>query len=78
MPCRCCCKPRRRSRPVTLHLKERLRSVHELPDGVSVLTETGHTHVADALIGCDGLWSVVRRHVMAGPAGLQPDADPPA
>jgi salicylate hydroxylase len=62
---------------VTLHLKERLRSLHELPDGVSVLTETGHTHVADALIGCDGLWSVVRRHVMAGPAGLQPDADPP-
>jgi salicylate hydroxylase len=62
---------------VTLHLKERLRSLHELPDGVSVLTETGHTHVADALIGCDGLWSVVRRHVMAGPAGLLPDADPP-
>lgn len=62
---------------VTLHLKERARSLHELPDGVSVLTESGHTHRADALIGCDGLWSVVRRHVMAGPAGLVPGNEPP-
>lgn len=62
---------------VTLHLKERARSVCELPDGVNVLTESGRNYMADALIGCDGLWSVVRRHVMAGPAGLVPGNEPP-
>lgn len=62
---------------VTMHLRERVRSVHELPDGVTVQTETGHVYTADALIGCDGLWSVVRRHVMAGPAGLAPGHEPP-
>ncbi len=62
---------------VTLHLKERARSVCELPDGVNVLTESGRHYMGDALIGCDGLWSVVRRHVMAGPAGLVPGNDPP-
>lgn len=62
---------------VTLHLHARVRSVSELPDGVCVLTEGGDTHHADALVGCDGLWSVVRRHVMAGPAGLVPGNDPP-
>jgi len=62
---------------VTLHLKERVRNLHETPAGVHVLTETGHTYEAAALVGCDGLWSVVRRHVTAGPVGLQPGGDPP-
>ncbi len=55
---------------VHLHLNERARSVHESADGVRVRTEAGHDHEAQALVGSDGLWSVVRKHVMGGPAGL--------
>ncbi len=56
---------------VTLHLNERVRSVHETDSGVSVHTEAGHDHTANALIGCDGLWSVVRKHVTGGPVGME-------
>lgn len=62
---------------VKLHLKERIRSVAEMPEGVLAHAESGEVFMADALVGCDGLWSVVRRHVMAGPAGLLPGNDPP-
>lgn len=62
---------------VTLHLKERVRSVWETPEGVAVHTESGRNLEAGALVGCDGLWSVVRRHVMAGPQGLVQGGEPP-
>lgn len=60
----------RRQTGVTLHLRERLRSVWETEQGVAALTESGRQMEAGALVGCDGLWSLVRRHVMAGPQGL--------
>lgn len=56
---------------VTLNLHERVRSVWETPEGVGALTESGRELEAGALVGCDGLWSVVRRHVMTGPQGLE-------
>ena len=55
---------------VTLQLNERIRSVHESPTDVCVHTEAGNQHQAQALVGCDGLWSVVRKHVMGGPVEL--------
>jgi len=51
-----------------LHLAERVRSLQEGPSGVTVRTETGRLCGGAALVGCDGLWSVVRQHVMDGPA----------
>lgn len=56
---------------VGLHLNERARSVAQTPEGVELHTEAGHCHEAQALVGCDGLWSVVRPHVMANPVGLE-------
>jgi salicylate hydroxylase len=52
----------------TLHLSERLQTITENPGGVQVRTESGLACGGGALVGCDGLWSVVRRHVMEGPA----------
>ncbi len=51
-----------------LHLNERLRAIEEGPDGVLVRTESGLLCEGGALVGADGLWSVVRSHVMDGPA----------
>lgn len=56
---------------VELHLNARVRAVHESADGVSVTTETGQWHEAQALAGCDGLWSVVRQHITSGPGGME-------
>lgn len=53
-----------------LHLSQRLRSLDETPEGVVVHTESGAVFEAGALLGADGLWSVVRPHVMDGPARL--------
>jgi salicylate hydroxylase len=50
-------------------LQERARTVQASDVQVVVQTETGRTFVAPALLGCDGLWSMVRKHVMGGPDG---------
>jgi len=39
-------------------------SVEDNGSGVMVHTESGHTYQGAALIGCDGLWSTVRQHVV--------------
>jgi len=57
-------------RGVTVHLNERVRSLYEQDDLVRVHTEAGNNYQSEALLGCDGLWSVVRQHVMGGPEGL--------
>jgi salicylate hydroxylase len=51
-----------------LHLQQRLRTIDESADSVLVSTESGLLCEGGALIGADGLWSVVRQHVMDGPA----------
>lgn len=51
-----------------LRLNERLRAIEESLDGVRVRTESGQWWEGCALLGSDGLWSVVRSHVMDGPA----------
>ncbi|MDO8769478.1 MAG: FAD-dependent monooxygenase [Burkholderiaceae bacterium] len=53
---------------VTLQLNAKIVAVSELAQAVQVSTEQGASHGADALIGCDGLWSQVRQHVL----GAQP------
>lgn len=61
----------RRQPGVTLKTGQRLARLWQTPaGGVTAVAEAGQTAQADALVGCDGLWSVVRRHVMAGPQGL--------
>jgi len=68
----------KRQPSVTLHLHDRVRSVWETPEGAGLLTEGGRELEAGALVGCDGLWSVVRRHVMTGPQGLVRGVELPA
>lgn len=53
---------------VTLQLNAKIVAVSESAQAVQVSTEQGASHGADALIGCDGLWSQVRQHVL----GAQP------
>lgn len=56
---------------VDLHLNARVRTVQEGEGGVSVTTEAGAWHEAQALAGCDGLWSAVRQHVTTGQGGME-------
>lgn len=56
---------------VSLHLNARVRAVHETGQAVSVTAESGQWHEAQALVGCDGLWSVVRKHITSGPGGME-------
>lgn len=50
---------------VHLHLNAKIADVSEMHKTVTVTTEQGEMYTADALIGCDGLWSQVRRHVLS-------------
>ncbi len=49
---------------VSLHPGHRLLSARTLPEGVQVITAQGAPLQADALVGADGLWSVVRGAVV--------------
>jgi salicylate hydroxylase len=51
---------------VRFHLGQRVTSISQEPDGVSVETVQGMRATGDALIGADGIHSVVRRAI-AGP-----------
>ncbi|MEX2036854.1 MAG: FAD-dependent monooxygenase, partial [Xanthobacteraceae bacterium] len=39
-------------------------SIEDTGNGVTVHTEGGETYTGAALIGCDGLWSTVRQHIV--------------
>lgn len=49
---------------IELHTREKVVGFEETADGVSVRTEAGATYSGNALIGADGLWSTIRRHVV--------------
>lgn len=50
---------------VELALGQALSRVEQTPEAVAVHTSDGRMRRADALFGCDGLWSAVRSHVRA-------------
>jgi salicylate hydroxylase len=49
---------------VSLHLNAKTALISETEAAVQVTTAQGDSYSADALIGCDGLWSQVRKHVL--------------
>ena len=49
---------------VILHLNAKIAQVSESESAVQVTTAQGNSYSADVLIGCDGLWSPVRKHVL--------------
>lgn len=49
---------------VSLHLNARINTISESEQAVQVTTSQGDSYSADGLIGCDGLWSQVRKHVL--------------
>lgn len=49
---------------VSLHLNAKIKAISESEQAVQVITSQGEGYSADALIGCDGLWSPVRKHVL--------------
>lgn len=51
---------------VSLQLHAKVMDIAESEQSVRVTTEQGDTYTADTLMGCDGLWSRVRQHVLAG------------
>lgn len=55
---------------VRLHLNAEIKAISESGQAVQVTTAQGDSHSADALIGCDGLWSQVRKHVLGDPMPL--------
>ncbi|MEO6292072.1 MAG: FAD-dependent monooxygenase, partial [Burkholderiaceae bacterium] len=55
---------------VSLHLKAKMNAITESGQAVQVTTQQGASYSADALIGCDGLWSQVRQHVLGDPMPL--------
>ena len=49
---------------VSLHVNAHIQTIAESEYAVQVTTALGDSYSADALIGCDGLWSQVRKHVL--------------
>jgi salicylate hydroxylase len=49
---------------VSLQLNAKIALISESAQAVHVTTAQGDGYSADALIGCDGLWSQVRKHVL--------------
>lgn len=48
---------------ITVHTDSKVVAVEEIAKGVSLTTEKGIQYTGEALIGCDGLWSVVRKEI---------------
>ncbi len=49
---------------IRLTTSQKVVGLDQSATGVSVRTETGETFTGAALIGCDGLWSTVRAHIV--------------
>ncbi|MDR3423424.1 MAG: 3-hydroxybenzoate 6-monooxygenase [Xanthobacteraceae bacterium] len=54
----------RKSERIRLDAAQKVTSVEETADGVTVRTESGKTYRGAALIGADGLWSSIRQIVV--------------
>jgi salicylate hydroxylase len=54
----------RGSNLIDLRPSRKVVSIEDNGAGVSVHTENGETYRGAALIGCDGLWSTVRQHIV--------------
>ena len=54
----------KRSSLIRLTPSQKVVGFEETPSGVTARTESGETFSGAALIGCDGLWSTVRRFVV--------------
>lgn len=52
---------------VPMELGQRVTQISDAGPHLHIHTITGDTHQADALVGCDGLWSVVRPYVLSDP-----------
>jgi salicylate hydroxylase len=55
----------RKSPLVTLITSARVIHVEDLGSHVIAKTETGQIYEGDALIGCDGIWSIAREHILS-------------
>lgn len=55
---------------VDCHLRQAVQRVDSGESGVEVQALTGKTWTAQTLLGCDGLWSRVRREVWGGPEAV--------
>lgn len=62
----------RASDGATLNLEARISHVEARDDAVAVVTDDARAWEGDALIGADGLWSVVRSGVVGGKTGPAP------
>lgn len=58
---------------VRLHLKTRVTAYEQSAEGVRITTDHGTNVPAQALIGCDGVWSRVRAQML----GVQPQFEQP-
>jgi 2-polyprenyl-6-methoxyphenol hydroxylase-like FAD-dependent oxidoreductase len=54
----------RASNLIELLPSRKVVSIEDGNDGVTVRTESGETYKGAALVGCDGLWSTVRQHIV--------------
>jgi 3-hydroxybenzoate 6-monooxygenase len=54
----------RASNLIELLPSRKVVSIEDNGNGVTVQTENGETYKGAALIGCDGLWSTVRQHIV--------------
>ena len=54
----------RQSNTISLETKKEVVAIEDLGDGAKVSCADGSVYECDALIGADGLWSVVRKYVL--------------
>ncbi len=54
----------KRSNLIKLATSQKVVSIDDDGSGVTAKTETGETYKGAALVGCDGLWSTVREHIV--------------
>ena len=53
-----------RSNLITLSTSQKVVAIEDDGSGITARTDTGESYRGAALIGCDGLWSTVRQHIV--------------
>jgi 2-polyprenyl-6-methoxyphenol hydroxylase-like FAD-dependent oxidoreductase len=54
----------KKSNLIKLATSKKVTAIEDSGNGVTAHTENGETYTGAALIGCDGLWSTVREHIV--------------